>query len=330
MSILVVGSVALDSIQTPFGKVRNALGGAATYFAAAARLYGEPVNLVAVVGTDFPAEHIRFLQDRGVNTEGLQIKQGKTFRWSGRYDYDMNTAETLDTQLNVFATFHPQIPEQYRDSDFVFLANIDPILQLEVLSQVHKPKLTVLDTMNYWINYRKQRLSDAIAAVDIVLINEAEARQFTNTFSLVRAARKILSQGPQALVVKKGEYGAVMFADGEQPTTSYFFAPGYPLEKIQDPTGAGDSFAGGFMGYLAQRCCADRGSSGTISQDDIRRAIVHGSVVASFTVEGFGLDRLRTVTSEEIQARYHDLKRFTTFEPTCPWLDDCEHFRHMV
>lgn len=318
MSILVVGSVALDSIQTPFGKVKDALGGAATYFSAAARLYDE-VNLVAVVGTDFPQEHIQFFKERNINLDGLQVAEGKTFRWSGRYSYDMNTAETLDTQLNVFATFHPKLPESYREAGYVFLANIDPVLQLEVLSQVRRPKLTVLDTMNYWINYRKEALSQVIASVDIVLMNEAEARQYANTFSLVRAARKILSLGPKALVVKKGEYGAVMFANGDDPTCSYFFAPAYPLEKINDPTGAGDSFAGGFMGYLARQDSTARG--------DIKRAIVHGSVVASFTVEDFGVDRLRTLTTEDIRARYLEFKGFTNFEPTCPWSGECEHLK---
>ncbi len=318
MSILVVGSVALDSIQTPFGKVKDTLGGAATYFSAAARLYDE-VNLVAVVGTDFPQEHIQFFKERNINLDGLQIAEGKTFRWSGRYSYDMNTAETLDTQLNVFATFHPELPECYREAGYIFLANIDPVLQLEVLSQVRRPKLTVLDTMNYWINYRKEALSQVIASVDIVLMNEAEARQYANTFSLIRAARKILSLGPKALVVKKGEYGAVMFANGGDPTRSYFFAPAYPLEKIQDPTGAGDSFAGGFIGYLAQQ--------DSTAPDDIRRAIIHGSVVASFTVEDFGVDRLRTLTQEDIQARYLEFKNFTNFEPTCPWSGECEHLK---
>jgi sugar/nucleoside kinase (ribokinase family) len=283
------------------------------------------VNLVAVVGNDFPQEHVEFLRGCGVSLDGLQVAEGKTFRWSGRYDYDMNTAETLDTQLNVFASFHPEIPDAYRDSEYVFLANIDPVLQLEVLSQVRRPKLTVLDTMNYWINYQKDALSKAISAVDVVLINEAEARQYANTFSLIRAARRILSQGPKALIVKKGEYGAAMFANGEAPTRSFFFAPAYPLEKIEDPTGAGDSFAGGFMGYLARQGTSGRLATGTLIKEEIKRAIVHGSVVASFTVEGFGLDRLRRLTLNDILVRYRDFRDFTNFEPTCPWLDECKH-----
>ena len=318
MSILVVGSVALDTVQTPFGGAKDVLGGSATYFSAAARLYDD-VNLVAVVGTDFPQQHIDFLRQQGIDLEGLQTADGDTFRWSGRYDYDMNTAETLDTQLNVFATFHPHLPDKHRDAEYTFLANIDPELQLEVLSQVRQPKLTVLDTMNYWINYRKEALTKALSAVDVVLINEAEARQYAGTFSLIRAARKILSLGPKALVVKKGEYGAVLFANGGKPTRSFFFSPAYPLEKIRDPTGAGDSFAGGFIGYLAQQ--------DSVTEDSIRRAIVHGSVVASFTVEDFGLGRLRTLTMDEILKRYREFKRFTYFEPTCPLFDQCEYMK---
>jgi len=316
LSVLVVGSVALDSVQTPFGRIKEALGGSATYFAAASRMY-DPVNLVAVVGTDFPQEHVQSFREWGVNLDGLQVAEGKTFRWSGRYGYDMNTAETLDTQLNVFATFHPELPESYKESEFVFLANIDPVLQLEILSQIRKPRLTVLDTMNYWINYRKDALTKVMSAVDIVLLNEAETRQYGNTFSLIRSARKILSLGPKALVVKKGEYGAVLFANGGELNDSFFFVPAYPLEKIQDPTGAGDSFAGGFIGYLASR--------GSTEMADLRRAMVHGSVVASYTVEDFGLGRLRALTREQVQQRYLDFKRFTNFEPTCPWSDSCSH-----
>ena len=326
MSILVVGSVALDSIQTPFGSVKETLGGSATYFSAVARLYDE-VDLVAIVGTDFSQKHIDFLKERDVDLDGLQIAEGRTFRWSGRYGYDMNTAETLDTQLNVFATFHPELPEKYKDAQYIFLANIDPELQLEVLSQIRRPRLTVLDTMNYWINYRKKALSQAISAVDIVLINEAEARQYANTFSLIRAARKILDQGPKALVIKKGEYGAAMYANGDNPTRSFFFAPAYPLEKIQDPTGAGDSFAGGFVGCLAQQGQMAQHTRDYVTNEGLRRAIVHGSVVASFTVEDFGVERLRTLTMEEILGRYREFKDFAYFEPTCPWLETCQYLK---
>jgi len=275
------------------------------YFAAAASLYDD-VKLVGVVGMDFPREQIEFLRERGVDDTGLQVVEGKTFRWSGRYDYDMNNAQTLDTQLNVFATFHPSLPESYRDTEYVFLANIDPELQLEVLSQVRRPKLVALDTMNYWIIYKKEALVEAFKRADIILINEAEARQFANTFSLIRAARKILDLGPKALIIKKGEYGAAMFCDGGNPISSYFFAPAYPLEKLKDPTGAGDSFAGAFMGYLSR--------NGPITIGAVKRAIIHGSVVASFVVEEFSLNRLRTLTWDEINSRYEEFKHFTHFD----------------
>lgn len=305
MSILVVGSLALDSIQTPFGRVKDALGGSATYFSTAASLFDQ-VNLVGVVGSDFPQDALAFLKSRRIDMRGLQVAEGKTFRWAGRYDYDMNSAQTLDTQLNVFATFHPELPEDYKDSDFVFLANIDPELQIEVVKQVRNPKLVVLDTMNYWIDYKREALTEAFKLADVIIINEAETRQFGKTFSLIRGARKILELGPKVLVIKRGEYGASMFADGDDPISSYFFVPAYPLEKIQDPTGAGDSFAGGFMGSLAR---ADHLSIGAM-----KRAIVTGSVVASFVVEDFSLNRLKTLTHDELEQRYEDFKHFTHFD----------------
>ncbi len=321
MSILVVGSVALDSIQTPFGRVREALGGAATYFSTVASLYDQ-VNLVGVVGSDFPQEHINFLAGRGIDLRGLQVSEGKTFRWAGRYDYDLNTAETLATELNVFADFRPQLPAGYADAEYVFLANIDPELQMSVLDQVRSPKLIALDTMNYWIEYRRDALTEALKRVDIVLMNEAEARQYAQTFSLIRAAHKILALGPKALIVKKGEYGAVLFANGGDPTRTYFFAPAYPLEKIADPTGAGDTFAGGFVGYLAH---ARQGCDNMA----IRQAIVHGTIVASFTVEGFSLERLRTLSLDDIRTRYEAFKRFTAFEAPCPFLGTCERLKRV-
>jgi len=319
VSILVVGSVALDSIQTPFGRVREALGGAATYFSTVASLYDQ-VHLVGVVGSDFPQEHIDFLVQRGVDIRGLQVAQGKTFRWSGRYDYDLNRCETLATELNVFANFRPVLPEDYRDSEYVFLANIDPELQMSVLDQVRSPRLIALDTMNYWIDYKREALTEALKRVDIVLMNEAEARQYGQTFSLIRAAHKILDLGPKALVVKKGEYGAVLMANGGDLTRSFFFAPAFPLEKIADPTGAGDTFAGGFIGYLAR---TKQGAENMA----IRQAIVHGTIVASFTVEGFSLERLRTLSLDDIRGRYEAFKRFTSFEAPCPWLSTCERLR---
>ena len=305
MSILVVGSVALDSVQTPFGKVEDALGGSATYFAAAASLY-TPTQLVAVVGEDFPQEHVDFLSARKVDLAGLQRVAGQTFRWKGRYDYNLNSAQTLDTQLNVFATFHPQLPDHFRDAEFVFLANIDPELQAEVAKQIRKPRLIALDTMNYWIDFKKEALTRALSLADIVLMNEAEAREYGTTFSILRAAKKIMALGPRAVIIKKGEYGAALFCKSEHLLSQYFFAPAYPLEKINDPTGAGDTFAGGFMGYLA--------SHNDTSIEGMKRAIIHGSVVASYTVEAFSVDRLRSLTPAEIANRYYEMQHFTHFE----------------
>lgn len=300
MSILVVGSVALDTIQTPFGQVQEALGGSATYFALAASLYTK-VNLVGVVGQDFPAPHAALLRSRGVDLAGLEVAEGETFRWVGRYDFGLNTATTLDTQLGVFAAFQPQLPEAYCTTPFVFLANIDPSLQQSVLQQMQRPQLTVLDSMNYWIEGKRPQLAETMALVDIVMMNEAELRQFAGTYSIVRAAREVLALGPRALAVKRGEYGAVLFAD-----SGYFVAPAYPLEEVRDPTGAGDSFAGGFLGYLAQ--------VGEVTPRTIRQALIHGSVVASFTVEDFGVARLKGLTQADVQTRYQELRQFTHFE----------------
>lgn len=300
MRVLVVGSVALDTVETPFGQVKEALGGSAVYFATAASLF-TGVNLVGVVGDDFPAEHIDFLKRRGIDLRGLQVERGRTFRWVGRYEYDLNVAHTLETQLNVFADFHPTLPAGYEASAFVLLANIHPALQIEVLRQVHQPRLTVLDTMNYWIENERARLTDAMRQVDIVLMNEGEIRQYAETYSLVRAARIVLALGPKAVIVKKGEYGAVLFSDGH-----YFVAPAYPLEDVKDPTGAGDSFAGGFIGYLAK--------SGDLSPANIRRAVIYGSVVASFCVEDFSVSRLAAVTWDDVAARYREFRSFTVFD----------------
>ena len=247
-----------------------------------------------------------FLRSRQVDLSGLQRVEGKTFRWKGRYDYDLNTAQTLDTQLNVFATFHPQLPDNFRDAEFVFLANIDPELQAEVAKQIRKPRLIALDTMNYWIDYKKDALTNALSLADIVLMNEAEAREYGTTFSILRAARKIMALGPRAVIIKKGEYGAALFCKSDHLLSQYFFAPAYPLEKINDPTGAGDTFAGGFLGYLA--------SHNDTSIEAMKRAIIHGSVVASYTVEAFSVDRLRSLTPADIATRYHEMQHFTHFE----------------
>ena len=305
MSVLVVGSVALDSIETPFGKVERVVGGSATYFTSAASLYAK-VNLVGVVGEDFPVDSIAFLRERGADLRGLQIvPAGSTFHWQGRYDFDLSVAHTLDTQLNVFATFHPELPQEYRRPRIVFLANIDPDLQMEVLDQVEEAELSVLDTMNFWITSKKDSLLKAISRVNVVAMNEAEARQLVGSYSLLRAAREILSLGPDVLVIKKGEYGAVLFTE-----SGYFVAPAYPLETVKDPTGAGDSFAGGFIGYLAEQ-----GVGGHLH---MRRAMIHGSVVASFCVEDFSIERLKRLTRAEVQARYREFQHITYFEALDP------------
>lgn len=300
MSILVVGSVAFDSVETPFGKAEEVIGGSATYFSTSAS-YFSGVKLVAVVGDDFPEEHIRDLEKKGVDTVGLKRVPGRTFRWKGRYDFDLNQAHTLDTQLNVFSTFDPEIPESYKESPFVFLANIDPELQLKVLGQVRNPKFIACDTMNFWIEGKQEALRRLLKKVDLFVINEGEARQLAGEASLVKAARSILKDGPRTLIIKRGEYGALMFNGG-----SIFAAPAYPLEDIFDPTGAGDSFAGGLMGYLA--------NTGDTSEANIRKAIIFGSVMASFNVEAFSLERLSSLSLEQIRARYAEFKRLTHFE----------------
>ena len=301
MSVLVVGSVALDSVETPFGRVTEVLGGSAVYFSVAASRFTN-VRLVAVVGKDFPDEHIQLLRERGVDLTGLQIADGRTFRWVGSYDYDLNVTHTHDTQLNVFGDFHPVLPDSYRDSRLLFLANIHPDLQYEVLRQIPRAELTMMDTMNFWIEGARESLLRVMREVDIVTMNEAEARMLTGKSNLVVAAGEILKLGPKILLVKKGEYGAVMFSEH-----GYFVAPAYPLEEVIDPTGAGDSFAGGFLGYLAR--------AGTIDGPTLRRAVIYGSVVASFAVAHFSVGRLKTMTEADIRQRYEEFRQFTLFEP---------------
>ncbi|PYN11521.1 MAG: sugar kinase, partial [Candidatus Rokuibacteriota bacterium] len=269
--LAVVGSVALDSVTTPFGKVREVLGGSATYFSYAASFF-TTVRLVATVGDDFPAEHLRLLKERGIDMTGLQTSRGRTFRWVGEYGFDLNEARTIDTQLNVFADFKPLLPSSLKKTPFLFLANIAPELQLDVLRQMERPQLTALDTMNFWIQGRREALLRVLPEVDVLLVNDGEARQLVKEPNLIKAAREILKLGPRTVVVKRGEYGAVMVSNGQ-----FFFVPAYPLESVFDPTGAGDAFAGGFMGYIA--------AQGVVDQATVRRAIVYGSVMASFTVE---------------------------------------------
>jgi sugar/nucleoside kinase (ribokinase family) len=303
LSVLVVGSVALDSVQTPFGQVDDILGGAASYFALAASTFTD-VQLVAVVGSDFPKEHVELLGTRPIDLAGLQhIANGKTFRWAGRYDYDMNVAHTLDTQLNVFADFDPQLPDAYRASEFVYLANIVPTLQLSVLEQVRKPKFVGVDSMNFWINNpdTKRDLTKVIERVDAVFMNDAEIRQYTGTYHLLQAARQILDQGPSVVLIKKGEHGALAVS-----REGVFVTSAFPLEDVKDPTGAGDSFAGGFMGHL--------GETGDTSWAGIRRAMAYGSVVASFAVEDFSVKRLIALTREDVRQRLQSLRELTSFE----------------
>ena len=306
MGILVVGSVALDNVRTPAGSRTRTLGGSCTYFSAAASLYTD-VSIVAVVGTDFPQEHLDFLKSRNVDLRGLQIVEGKTFFWAGHYGDDLNTCETLDTQLNVFATFHPIIPEYLLDAEYVFLANIHPDLQIEVLKQMRAPKLTALDSMNFWIASEKDSLARALSMVDIVVLNEGEVKQFAQEGNLLVAAQSLLTLGPKVLIIKRGEHGAMLVTQAQNPEQAFFLAPAYPLDYVVDPTGAGDTFAAGFMGYLAR--------TGDLTAESLRQAVVHGSVVASFTVEDFSIDRLRDLTMEDIQARYDQFRRMTHFEP---------------
>jgi sugar/nucleoside kinase (ribokinase family) len=300
VSLLVVGTVALDSVKTPFGRVENALGGSATYFSAAASYFAD-VRLVAVIGEDFPKEHVQFLKSRSIDTRGLETQKGETFRWKGEYGYDLNEANTLATHLNVLATFKPNIIDDYKDSDIVFLANIDPEIQLEVLGQVKKPKLVACDTMNYWIASKPEALKKTLKNVDLLTINEAEIRQLSGEASVVKASKSVQAMGPKTIVIKQGSYGALMF-NGH----SVFSAPAYPLESVFDPTGAGDSFAGGFMGYLA--------STLNFSEESMRKAVIFGSVMASLNVESFSLDRLRSLDYKEIEGRYREFKKLTHFE----------------
>lgn len=304
MSIVVVGTVAFDTVETPFGKGENVLGGSATYFSTSASFFTD-VSLVAVVGEDFPQEHVQFLQSRNIDTAGLQRIPGKTFHWTGKYGYDLNEAQTLDTQLNVLTEFRPNLPNSYRDAEYVFLANIDPDLQMDVLDQVHSPKLVACDTMNFWISSKSEALKKVLQKVDIVVINEGEARQFTGEANLVKAARSIIALGCKRLVVKRGEYGVLMFT-----SDSVFAAPAYPLEQVFDPTGAGDTFAGGLMGYLA--------NTGDLSEEGIRQAIVFGSVMASFNVEDFSLERMKRLEYREIESRYKSFKALTSFRDIAP------------
>jgi sugar/nucleoside kinase (ribokinase family) len=298
-SVCVVGSVAFDSIETPSGSAPEVLGGSCSYFAVAASFFA-PVNMVAVIGRDFPEVEREFLASRGINLEGLEVVEGKTFRWSGRYHEDMNVRDTLDLQLNVFADFSPQLPESYRDSELVFLANIQPNLQSQVLGQLRSLELIGADTMDHWIEGYREDLEALLARVDLLSINDSEAVQLSGEGNIVTAARKILEMGPKTLLIKRGEYGALQFSADD-----VFAVPAFPLENVVDPTGAGDCFGGGLFGSLA--------AAGSFDRKSLRRAIVYGSVLASFAVEDFGLNRLRRLTREEVDARYRQFMALTDF-----------------
>ena len=300
MSLLVVGSVALDTVETPFGRAVDALGGSATYFSAAASLF-HPVQVVAVVGDDYPLEGLDFLRTRGVDLSGIARKPGESFRWSGVYSYDLNTRETLETRLGVFAEFEPELPPSFREARWVFLGNIDPELQWHVLDQVRAPRLVACDTMNLWIDIKRDALLKLLSRVNLLLVNDAEARQLSGEHNLLRAARWIQRQGPEYVIVKKGEHGAILFMPG-----SIFFAPGYPLEEVFDPTGAGDSFAGGFMGWLAH--------VDSTEPDEMRRAMIYGSALGSFAVERFSVERLVGIDAVEIAQRVSAFRDMTAFQ----------------
>jgi sugar/nucleoside kinase (ribokinase family) len=303
MSLVVVGTVAFDAIETPFGKTDKIIGGAATYSGTSAAYFTKNIKLVSVVGDDFPAATIQQFRKNGMSTEGLQVKQGqKTFFWSGRYHVDMNTRDTLDTQLNVLLDFDPVIPESYQDCQFLMLSNLMPQIQKQVVERMHnRPKLIVMDTMNFWMDTQWDALLETIKLVDVLTVNDGEARQLTQEHSLVKAAQKILKMGPKYLIIKKGEHGALLFHDNE-----VFFAPALPLEDVFDPTGAGDTFAGGFIGYLAQ--------TQDVSFENMKRAVIYGSAMASFCVEKFGLERLLELSNEEIEERVREFIDLVQFD----------------
>ena len=302
MSLLTVGTVAFDSIETPFGKAERIVGGAATFIGLSASYFVDQVNVVSVIGDDFPKEVLQDMEKRGINLEGLQVKEGeKSFFWEGKYHNNMNSRDTLDTQLNVLENFDPVLPDAYKSPSFLMLGNLTPAVQMRVLEQLDsKPKLTVMDTMNFWMDIAWDELLEVIKKVDVLMINDEEARQLSKEYSLVSAAKKILTMGPEYLVIKKGEHGALLFHKDE-----IFSAPALPLEMVYDPTGAGDTFAGGFTGYLAK--CQD------VDFEKMKSAIIYGSAMASFTVEKFGIERLAELTKEEVQERVDQFVKLASF-----------------
>jgi sugar/nucleoside kinase (ribokinase family) len=304
MSVLIVGSIALDDIKTQLAEHKNLLGGSASYGAVSASNFS-PVSLVGIVGEDFPKEHVELFRNRQIDLAGLQIVPGKTFRWSGEYMWDMNTRETRSVELNVFETFTPALPEGYRQTPIVLLANIAPDLQHHVLDQVSQPRFVIADTMDLWINVAKDSLARLIGRVDMLILNDGEARQFTGETSLIKAGKKIREMGPAYVAIKKGEHGCLLFG----PEAEFFSCPAFPLEDIHDPTGAGDTFAGGLAGYLAANC-----GTGEVTFEALKKAVVYGSVLASFNVEAFSLERLKTVDKPQIESRYDLFRRISQFE----------------
>ncbi len=302
MSVLVVGSVALDTIETPFGSVKEAVGGSATYISAAASYFVNPVRLVGVVGGDFPREGMAFLEGRNVDLEGLEvIRDGKTFRWSGRYHYDLNERDSLSTDLNVFESFDPKIPERFRKIRNVCLGNIDPVLQRKVLQQLESPRLVVCDTMNYWINGKREELEKTLKMINVLILNDSEARLLSGEPNLIKASKVIRGMGPSVVIIKKGEHGALLLTE-----QMVFSAPAYPMENIFDPTGAGDSFAGGFIGWLAR--------TEDLSEENLKRAVIYGSTLASFCVEKFGVAGLADLTYLSIQDRFREFRELSRFD----------------
>ena len=299
--MLVVGSVALDTVETPFGRAEEVVGGSAVYFSAAASLLG-PVKVVGVVGRDYPRAELDFLEGRGVDLGGLHVEDGSSFRWGGRYDYDLNARETLFTELGVFADFRARIPDDFREAEWVFLGNIDPSLQHDVLDQIRAPRLVACDTMNYWIERDRQVLLELLGRIDVLMVNDAEVRELADDHNLARAARWVLDRGPEWVVVKKGEHGAILFG-----RDACFFSPGYPLEEVFDPTGAGDAFAGGVLGSLAR--------AGRVSEEVLRRAVVFGCAAGSFACEEFGPERFRQISGGDLARRVRSFQEMTRFDP---------------
>ncbi|HOO56594.1 MAG TPA: PfkB family carbohydrate kinase [bacterium] len=301
MSLLIVGTVAFDSVETPFGKTERVLGGSGTFAGYAASFFERP-RLVGVVGSDFPDTYLSILEERGIDVSGVERKEGKTFFWAGRYETDVNIRTTLITELNVLQEFDPVLPENFRDSSFLFLANIDPALQLKVLDQCRNLEFVIADTMNFWIDASREALDEVISRIGAILVNDEEARMLTGETVLQKAAKKILEMGPKIVIIKKGEHGVMMFT-----RDSFFAFPGYPIDEVKDPTGAGDSFAGGFIGYLA--------SKGTVNDETLKQAIVAGSTTASFCCEDFSIDKFRNITSGELLARAGNFREATSFQP---------------